>query len=109
MLNAMRFGELSPEASRTFRALSRTLTYNDGIDATEMYVFTFELAFPKIIIFCSFSLRHEVATANETRLGNLRGEAHTYHACDTPGFNADGRPIHPDQMEKILDRLIVPR
>ena len=40
MLNAMRYGDLTPEASARFYALSREVTYNDGIEPTELYVYT---------------------------------------------------------------------
>lgn len=37
MLNAMRYGNLTPEASARFYALSREVTYDDGIEPTELY------------------------------------------------------------------------
>ena len=38
MLNAMRFGQLSPEMIQAFRGLSREVTYSDGIEPTELSV-----------------------------------------------------------------------
>lgn len=36
MLNDMRFGELSDAAVKAFRGLSRPVTYEDGLDPTEL-------------------------------------------------------------------------
>lgn len=41
MLNMMRYGNMTPEASARFYALSRTVTYDDGIEPTELYVYVF--------------------------------------------------------------------
>lgn len=41
MLNAMRYGNLTPETSARFYALSREVTYNDGIEPTELYAYPF--------------------------------------------------------------------
>lgn len=38
MLNEMRFGKLSSESIQTFRGLSRSIDYDDGIGPTELYV-----------------------------------------------------------------------
>lgn len=36
MLNAMRFGNLTDDACERFYALSREVTYSDGIEPTEL-------------------------------------------------------------------------
>ncbi len=57
----------------------------------------------------SYALRSEVENANSSRLKNLPGEQHTYRARDIPGIDAYGNPTKSDAMEKLLDRLVVPR
>lgn len=39
MLNMMRYGNMTLAASARFYALSRPVTYNDGIEPTELYVY----------------------------------------------------------------------
>ena len=36
MLNAMRFGKIDQDMTRTFRTLERDIKYNDGIEPTEL-------------------------------------------------------------------------
>ena len=36
MLNEMRFGKLSEQSIQQFKALSRTVNWNDGIEPTEL-------------------------------------------------------------------------
>lgn len=36
MLNEMRLGKISDETVKSFQALSRPLTFNDGIETTEL-------------------------------------------------------------------------
>jgi hypothetical protein len=38
MLNEMRFGQMKPESVARFKALAREVKYEDGINATELYV-----------------------------------------------------------------------
>ncbi|KAL4268423.1 ATP-dependent DNA helicase PIF1 [Pleurotus pulmonarius] len=92
MLNAMRFGNLKPEIVEVFQSLSRPVEYDDGIMPTEL-----------------FPTRSEVANANRTRLNALPGRPLLYPACDVPGTNSNGQPIHPDAMARLLERLVVPK
>jgi hypothetical protein len=45
MLNEMRFGQMKPESVARFKALAREVKYEDGINATELYVFIFSAFF----------------------------------------------------------------
>ncbi len=38
MLNEMRLGRITDETVRTFKSLSRNLQFDDGLQATELYV-----------------------------------------------------------------------
>lgn len=38
MLNEMRLGRITDETVQTFKALSRPLHFNDGLEVTELYV-----------------------------------------------------------------------
>jgi ATP-dependent DNA helicase PIF1 len=38
MLNEMRLGKISDDSIRTFKELARPLTFDDGLDVTELYV-----------------------------------------------------------------------
>jgi hypothetical protein len=45
MLNEMRFGQMKPKSVARFKALAREVKYEDGINATELYVAIFFPAF----------------------------------------------------------------
>ncbi|KAG9223170.1 hypothetical protein CCMSSC00406_0000141 [Pleurotus cornucopiae] len=92
MLNAMRFGNLKPEIVEVFQGLSRPVEYDDGIMPTEL-----------------FPTRAEVSNANRTRLDALPGRPLLYPACDIPGTNSNGQPVHFDAMARLLERLVVPK
>lgn len=92
MLNAMRFGNLKPEIVEVFQGLSRPVEYDDGIMPTEL-----------------FPTRAEVSNANRTRLDALPGRPLLYPACDIPGTNSNGQPVHLDAMTRLLERLVVPK
>ncbi|GJE87828.1 ATP-dependent DNA helicase PIF1 [Phanerochaete sordida] len=89
MLNAMRFGQLSPEMIKAFRALSREVTYSDGIEPTELY--------PR---------RDQVSTANSRRLQELQTQPRQYKASDMPGYDDNGYPLQIDKMKRLLERLV---
>ena len=61
MLNEMRYGKLSAKSIQAFKALSRPITYEDGIGPTEL--------FPR---------REDVDAANNARMGKLAGVSRTY-------------------------------
>lgn len=65
MLNAIRFGEVTPQLTETIRHLSRTVSYPDGIAPTELY-----------------ATRREVESSNARQLESLPGEAYQFHAVD---------------------------
>lgn len=92
MLNAMRLGQLSEDAAVKFRALSRPVIYEDGIEPTDL-----------------FPTRREVDNANASRLNRLPGPCHTYPATDMGGIDLAGMPLPTSKVEAFLDRLIAPR
>ncbi|QLL33451.1 hypothetical protein HG536_0E03620 [Torulaspora globosa] len=65
MLNAIRFGEVTPQLTQTIRYLSRAVSYPDGIAPTELY-----------------ATRREVESSNARQLASLPGEAYRFHAVD---------------------------
>ncbi|CDO75871.1 hypothetical protein BN946_scf184672.g4 [Trametes cinnabarina] len=92
MLNAMRFGHVTPDIVTAFTKLDRPLRYTDGIDPTELY-----------------PTRQEVQGANSYRLKQLPGNARIYESMDLPGRDDEGRPYHPDRVERALKDVIVPQ
>ncbi|KAL5495571.1 hypothetical protein ACEPAI_1034 [Sanghuangporus weigelae] len=89
MLNRMRCGKIKTEDEECFLALSRPLTYDDGIEPTEL-----------------FPLRDEVECANAARLRNLPGPSQTYLAFDVPGRDHRGIQVTAQQADKLLERLV---
>ncbi|KAJ3918616.1 hypothetical protein F5877DRAFT_42202 [Lentinula edodes] len=92
MLNEMRFGTMSESTIKAFKALNRDVTYEDGVQPTEL-----------------FPHRADVDRANNTRLSSLPGDSHTYRAMDIPGTDANGNTLNYAQMERLLERLVVPQ
>ncbi|KAJ3985391.1 hypothetical protein F5890DRAFT_1157986 [Lentinula detonsa] len=92
MLNEMRFGTMSESTTSAFKALSRSVTYDDGVQPTEL-----------------FPHRADVDRANNNRLSSLPGDPHTYRAMDIPGKDVNGIPLNYLQMDRLLERLIVPK
>ncbi|KAI0344111.1 hypothetical protein BDW22DRAFT_1327918, partial [Trametopsis cervina] len=92
MLNAMRFGNLSPDIIKSFRELSRPVKYADNLEPSELY-----------------PTRKEVETANANRLMNIKAKAIQYDARDIPGWDVNGNRLRPEQMERLLDRLVAPK
>jgi hypothetical protein len=58
------------------------------------------------ILSFSYPTRHEVDTANETRLKQLPGDPHTYQSMDLPGYDSKGKRVSEQTMERLLERLI---
>ncbi|CUS20186.1 LAQU0S01e00936g1_1 [Lachancea quebecensis] len=85
MLNEMRMGKISPETELEFKKLCRPLPDDDIIPA-ELY-----------------STRNEVERANMSRLKNLPGECHTYHAID------GGDMRDQETKEKLLSNFLAPK
>jgi len=92
MLNAIRFGKTSVSTARAFRQLSRRVTYDDGIEPTEL-----------------FPTRAEVDYANRTRLEQLPDKPHIYEARDIPGLDSNGKRVSIAHMERLLDRMVAPK
>ncbi|KAL2142629.1 hypothetical protein VTI28DRAFT_893 [Corynascus sepedonium] len=76
MLNEMRLGKISDETVRSFQELKRPLTFNDGLEVTEL-----------------FPTRNEVESSNQRRLRALTGKLYRYDALDAGD-------------EKVRDRLL---
>ncbi|KIW00204.1 uncharacterized protein PV09_08244 [Verruconis gallopava] len=85
MLNEMREGRLRPESIARFRSLNRPITFEDSLEATEL-----------------FPTRTEVDRANAQRMANLQGELHIYEA-------RDGGSITDKAMrDKLLQNCMAP-
>lgn len=84
MLNEMRYGKLSRESIAAFNALSRPLSNDDGIEATEL--------FPR---------REDVERANTQRLRALNTDSWSYEATD-------GGVANIDQRQKLLSSFMAP-
>jgi len=89
MLNEMRFGTLSAESIRMFKALSVPKDYNDGIDPTEL-----------------FPTRREVEEANEKRMRALTGDKVPFPAEDW--VNPD-EPRWDNKEHTDLQNMMVPK
>lgn len=83
MLNEMRLGRITEETVRAFRALSRPLKFDDGVDLAELY-----------------PTRAQVEASNENRLRALPGKVQRYEAMDT------GKE---DMRDKLLSNVMAPK
>jgi ATP-dependent DNA helicase PIF1 len=85
MLNEMREGRLTTASIARWKSLNRELSFNDEIEATEL-----------------FSTRYEVDRANQDRLKNLDGETRIYEA-------RDGGSVTDKQFrDKLLSNVMAP-
>jgi len=50
-----------------------------------------------------------VDNANFTRLKQLNTEHRTYQAMDSPGIDSNGGRVIKERMERLLERLVVPK
>lgn len=110
MLNRMRCGELDGLSIKRFQELKRPITYDDGIEATELLV-NFKRSRrantnSSSQILCRYPLRYQVETANAKRLNLLPSPSHNYSANDTPGTDIRGFPMPRQQAQQLLDRLV---
>ena len=85
MLNEMREGRLSQSSIQAFRNLSREMTFEDQLEATEL-----------------FPTRSEVDRANQTRMDNLQGTALIFEARD------GGAIVDRMQRDKMLQNCMAP-
>lgn len=83
MLNEMRLGKITQETVDAFRALSRPLKFDDGVDSAELY-----------------PTRAQVDMSNEKRLRDLPGKAYRYEAMDTGD---------PKIRDKLLANMMSPK
>lgn len=66
MLNAIRFGSVTPDLVKSVKELGRAVDYSDGIAPTELY-----------------ATRREVEASNARQLDALPGKAHRFNSIDT--------------------------
>jgi len=85
MLNEMREGRLTQSSIKAFQNLSRPLTFQDELEATEL-----------------FPTRVEVDRANATRLALLQGESYPFDARD------GGAIVDKGQRDKLLANCMAP-
>lgn len=83
MLNEMRLGKISQDTVNAFRALSRPLTFDDGVESAELY-----------------PTRSQVDMSNERRLRELPGQSFRYDAQDSGD---------PKIRERLLANMISPK
>ncbi|KJK76786.1 hypothetical protein H634G_07827 [Metarhizium anisopliae BRIP 53293] len=83
MLNEMRIGKISDHTVQAFKALSRPLKFEDGVDLAELY-----------------PTRAQVEGSNEKRLRELPGKIHRYEALDTGD---------PAVRDKLLMSMMAPK
>ncbi|OJD27782.1 hypothetical protein ACJ73_00830 [Blastomyces percursus] len=85
MLNEMRLGKLSTETIAAFKALARPLSFDDALEATEL-----------------FPTRSEVENANSARMGRLSGETMVFTAVD------GGTMQNETQRSQLLADCVAP-
>jgi ATP-dependent DNA helicase PIF1 len=83
MLNEMRLGQITEDTVKTFKGLSRPLTFDDGLDVTEL-----------------FPTRQEVERSNEMRLRNLPGSTFRFEAADSGEASV---------RDRLLENMMAPR
>lgn len=86
MLNSLRYGKISDEMAQKFKSLSRRVTYQDGIEPTELY-----------------PTRAEVKSANLTRLRNLPGRPKHFKAVDNVSDPMCKRLYDNMMCEEVLE------
>ncbi|KAE9395909.1 hypothetical protein BT96DRAFT_133493 [Gymnopus androsaceus JB14] len=82
----MRVGNLSDDHIKSLAALSRPLTYADGIEPTSL-----------------FPTRMEAQACNSEKLNALSGQGFTYNSMDASGIDVYGSPVSKQVAERILD------
>ncbi|KAF6839724.1 mitochondrial dna helicase [Colletotrichum plurivorum] len=83
MLNEMRLGRISQETVQAFKALTRPIVSDDGLEVTEL-----------------FPTRFEVDNANQGRLRNLPGKPYRYDSADSGD---------PNVRDKLLQNMMAPK
>ncbi len=57
----------------------------------------------------SYPTRAEVEGANSSRLRKLPGPDVVFHSRDLPGRDEEGKPFHPERVERAFKDLVVPK
>ncbi|CAL3969334.1 unnamed protein product [Diplocarpon coronariae] len=86
MLNEMRLGKITDETIAAFKKLSRPISYEDGLAATEL-----------------FPTRNEVENSNAFRMRGLHGVAKRFEARDT------GTITDLAMRDKLLSNMMAPK
>lgn len=86
MLNEMRLGRISEDTVKAFRALSRPLKFDDGVDLAEL-----------------FPTRAQVDNANLSRIGALKGKVQRFEAHDIGKDDIRDKLLQNVMAPKILD------
>ena len=86
MLNEMRLGKISESTDRAFKALSRPLKFDDGVELAEL-----------------FPTRAQVESSNERRLRELPGKAQRYDSMDAGDKMIRDRLLMNMMAPKSLD------
>ncbi|PBP27870.1 DNA repair and recombination protein pif1 [Diplocarpon rosae] len=86
MLNEMRLGKITDETIAAFKKLSRPISYEDGLAATEL-----------------FPTRNEVENSNAFRMRGLHGVAKRFEARDT------GTITDLAMRDKLLANMMAPK
>lgn len=117
----MRLGYLSHDAKHLIKRCDRRVTYNDGIEPTDMYAVGYNVGFESCTDFSlSYPTRAEVDSANSHRLSKLPGVEHRFYARDSVviyhDFDSEEEhsPIFVDpavvkRADASLERLVVSR
>lgn len=83
MLNEMRIGQISDKTDQAFKALSRPLLFDDGIESAQL-----------------FPTRAQVEGSNQKRMRDLPGAPFKYEAADTGD---------PQVKDKLLSNMMAPK
>lgn len=86
MLNEMRLGKITDDTIRAFKKLSRQISYEDTLVATEL-----------------FPTRQEVENSNEFRMRSLHGKLYNFEAADT------GTVTDLGMRDKLLANMMAPK
>lgn len=95
----MRLGRISDQTLQNFRALSRPLHFDDGLEVTELWVHHPFSRVQKLTL-ARFPTRNEVESSNERRLRALPGASFRYNSLDTGD---------PNVREKLLQNMMAPK
>lgn len=104
MLNELRFGQLSGKSIAKFNALRRAVSYDDGIEPTQLCVCSASTCACGLVEATNrCALRNEVDRANNDRLVRIKTSVRDFYSEDR------GEGIDDDARDKLLDNLLAPK